>query len=87
MSILVGFVLETLNKEIIDEIFLVKEKEAFAMCREIAKKEGILVGISSGATCKAAEDISKRAENKDKFIVVILVDSGERYLSVEGLYD
>ena len=82
-----GFVPETLNKEIIDEIFLVKEKEAFAMCREIAKKEGMLVGISSGATCKAAEDISKRVENKDKSIVVILADTGERYLSVEGLYD
>ena len=82
-----GFVPETLNKEIIDEIFLVKEKDAFAMCREIAKKEGMLVGISSGATCKAAEDISKKAENKDKSIVVILADTGERYLSVEGLYD
>ncbi|NPE09935.1 MAG: cysteine synthase A [Asgard group archaeon] len=82
-----GFVPETLNKEIIDEIFLVKQDDAFAMCREIAKKEGMLVGISSGATCKAAEDISLRAENKDKTIAVILADSGERYLSVEGLYD
>ncbi len=82
-----GFVPETLNKEIIDEIFLVKQDDAFAMCREIAKKEGMLVGISSGATCKAAEDISLRAENKDKTIAVILADSGERYLSVEGLYN
>ncbi|MCE7744731.1 MAG: hypothetical protein GPJ52_06310 [Candidatus Heimdallarchaeota archaeon] len=57
------------------------------MCREIAKKEGMLVGISSVATCKAAEDISKRAENKDKTIVIIFTDSGKRYLSVEGLYD
>ena len=82
-----GFVPETLSKEIIDEIALVKEKEAFVMCREIAKNEGMLVGISSGATCKAAEEISKRVENKDKSIVIILADSGERYLSVEGLYD
>jgi len=82
-----GFVPETLNKEIIDEIVLVKVKDAFAMCREIGKKEGMLVGISSGATCKAAEDILKVAENREKFIVVILADSGERYLSVEGLFD
>jgi len=82
-----GFVPETLNKEIIDEIALVKEKDAFAMCREIAKKEGMLVGISSGATCKAAEDILKVTENRDKFIAVILADSGQRYLSVEGLFE
>lgn len=82
-----GFVPETLNKEIIDEIALVKQEDAFAMCREIAKKEGILVGISSGATCKAAQEIVQQPSNSDKQIVVILADSGERYLSVEGLYD
>jgi len=73
--------------KIIDEIVLIKEKEAFQMCRELAKKEGILVGISSGATCKAAEKIGKRKENKEKMIVVILADTGQRYLSVEGLYN
>jgi len=82
-----GFVPETLNKEIIDEIFLVKQVDAFAKVREIARHEGILVGISSGATCKAAEEISKRTENKDKTIVIIFADSGERYLSVEGLFE
>ena len=82
-----GFVPETLNKEIIDEIVLVKEEDAFTMCREIAKKEGILVGISSGATCKAAQDIVQHPVNSNKKIVVILADSGERYLSVEGLFD
>lgn len=82
-----GFVPETLSREIIDEIVLIKEKEAFQMCRELAKKEGILVGISSGATCKAAEKIGKRKENKEKMIVVILADTGQRYLSVEGLYN
>ena len=73
--------------EIIDEIVLVKQEDAFAMCREIAKKEGILVGISSGATCKAAHEIVQQPGNIDKKIVVILADSGERYLSVEGLFE
>ena len=82
-----GFVPETLNKEIIDEIVLVKEEDAFSMCREIAKKEGILVGISSGATCKAAQEIVQKPGSSAKKIVVILADSGERYLSVEGLFD
>ncbi len=81
-----GFIPETLNREIIDEIFLVKQIDAFAMTREIAKREGMLVGISSGATCKAAEEISRRAENKDKIIVIVFADTGERYLSVEGLF-
>jgi cysteine synthase A len=81
-----GFIPKTLDKSVIDEILLVKEREAFAMCRKIAEKEGILVGISSGATCKAAEMISQFPENKSKNIVVILADSGQRYLSVEGLF-
>ncbi len=82
-----GFVPETLDRDVIDEIFLVKQDDAFAMCKEIASKEGVLVGISSGATCKAAKEITKRSENKDKTIVVILADSGQRYLSVKGLFD
>ena len=82
-----GFVPETLDKSIIDEIFLVKQADAFEMCRKIALKEGILVGISSGAVCEAAKQISKRAENKEKKIVVVLADTGQRYLSVEGLFD
>ncbi|NHK30288.1 MAG: cysteine synthase family protein, partial [Asgard group archaeon] len=81
-----GFIPKTLDKTVIDEILLVKESEAFAMCRKIAEKEGILVGISSGATSKAAEMISLFPENKSKNIVVILADSGQRYLSVDGLF-
>ena len=82
-----GFVPETLDKDIIDEIFLVKQADAFEMCRKMALKEGILVGISSGAVCEAAKQISKRVENKKKKIVVVLADTGQRYLSVEGLFD
>ena len=81
-----GFVPKTLDKEIIDEIFLVSEDEAFTMCREIALKEGLLVGITSGATVFASIQLLKREENKDKLIVCILADTGQRYLSVEGLF-
>ena len=81
-----GFIPETLEREIIDEIKLVKESDAFDMCRKLGKKEGILAGISSGATCKAAFDLLQFQENKNKTIVVILADTGERYLSVEGLF-
>ncbi len=81
-----GFVPETLDKEIIDEIFLVKQADAFEMCRTVAAKEGILIGISSGAVCEAAKQIAKRDENKAKKIVLVLADTGQRYLSVEGLF-
>lgn len=81
-----GFVPETLDEDIIDEIFLVKQADAFEMCRKMALIEGILVGISSGAVCEAAKQISKRVENKKKKIVVVLADTGQRYLSVEGLF-
>jgi cysteine synthase len=76
-----GFVPEVLNKSIIDEIFQVKNEEAFITGRELAKTEGLLVGISSGAATYAALQIAKRPENKGKNIVVILPDTGERYLS------
>jgi len=82
-----GFVPETLDQEIIDEFFLITEEDAFAACRRIANREGLLVGITSGATAFAAEQISKRFENKGKIIVCIFADSGERYLSVDGLFD
>jgi len=81
-----GFVPETLERDLIDEIFLVEEEEAFAMCRRLAVKEGLLVGISSGAVCHAAERLLKREEFKGKSLVVILADSGQRYLSVKGLF-
>jgi len=81
-----GFVPETLDREILDEIFLVSEEQAFSACRSIAEKEGLLVGISSGASAHAAIQIAGRPENRDKVIVCVFADSGERYLSVEGLF-
>lgn len=82
-----GFYPETIDREIIDDILLVSEEEAFDMCRNIAKKEGVLVGISSGATVHTAIKLSKMQENQGKTIVCVLADTGQRYLSVEGLFD
>jgi cysteine synthase A len=76
-----GFVPEVYNPEIIDEIFKVKNEEAFEASRQLARTEGLLVGASSGAAAFAAVKIAQRIENKDKKIVVILPDTGERYLS------
>lgn len=76
-----GFVPKVLNTSIYDEIIQVSNEEAFAMSRGIAKKEGVLLGISAGANLHAAAMVAKRPENKDKKIVTILCDTGERYLS------
>lgn len=76
-----GFIPETLNTEIYDEIIAVENEDAFKTGRTLAKKEGILVGISSGATVFAATELAKRPENKGKIIVALLPDTGERYLS------
>ncbi len=76
-----GFIPGVLNKEEIDEVVLVANEDAGEAARRLAKSEGILVGISSGAAFWAALQIAKRKENKDKVIVVILPDTGERYLS------
>ena len=76
-----GFIPNVLNTAIYDEVFLVKNEEAFQIGRELARSEGLLVGISSGAAVFAALQIAKRPENKGKKIVVILPDTGERYLS------
>ena len=76
-----GFVPEVLNTGIYDEIIRVENEDAFAMGREIGKTEGILVGISSGAAVWAAAQIASRPENKGKNIVVLLPDTGDRYLS------
>jgi len=81
-----GFLPETLDREIIDEIFLASEDEAFSRCRQLAREEGILVGISSGAVAQAALTVAQRAENTGKLIVGIFADTGQRYLSVEGLF-
>jgi len=81
-----GFLPETLDKEYIDDFFLVSEGDAFAACRRIAKQEGLLVGITSGATAYAAEQLAKQPENEGKVIVCIFADTGERYMSVDGLF-
>lgn len=76
-----GFVPDTLNKEIYDEIIPVENEAAFETARSIARNEGIFVGISSGAAMYAALELAKRPENKGKLIVALLPDTGERYLS------
>ena len=76
-----GFVPDTLNTEVYDEIITVENEDAFATGRELARKEGVLVGISSGAAVFAATVLAKRPENKGKTIVALLPDTGERYLS------
>lgn len=76
-----GFVPETLNTDIYDEIIAVENDDAFATGRKLARKGGVLVGISSGAAAFAAAELAKRPENKGKVIVALLPDTGERYLS------
>ena len=76
-----GFVPEVLNTKVYDEIITIENEDAFAEGKAFAISEGILVGISSGAALKAAEILAKRPENKGKTIVVLLPDSGDRYLS------
>jgi cysteine synthase A len=76
-----GFVPKTLNTEIYDEVFKVANDDAFSTAKLIAKQEGVLVGISSGAALYAAIEIAKRPENKGKTIVALLPDSGDRYYS------
>lgn len=77
-----NFVPEILDRSLIDEIIPVADDDAYALCREVAKLEGLLVGISSGAALWAAREVARRPENQGKRIVVILPDTGERYLSV-----
>lgn len=76
-----GFVPDVLNLEVVDEIFPVKNEAAFAAARSLSQHEGLLVGISSGAAAYAATQIAQRPENRGKTIVVLLPDTGERYLS------
>lgn len=76
-----GFIPEVLNTSIYDEIIPVSDEDAFAAGKSIGRKEGILVGISSGAAAFAAIELAKRSENEGKTIVVLLPDTGDRYLS------
>jgi len=81
-----GFIPDILNTEIYDEVIAVSNDDAFAMAAKVAKDEGLLIGISSGANLKAVYELAKRPENKGKTIVTILCDTAERYLSTE-LFD
>ena len=82
-----GFVPDTLDTKIYDEIITVENEDAFASGKEVAKTEGILVGISSGAALYAAKELAKREENAGKTIVVLLPDGGDRYLSTPLIQD
>ena len=76
-----GFVPDVLDKDVLDEIIPVENDDAFETSRKVAKSDGLLVGISSGAALYAATQLAKRKENAGKNIVVLLPDTGERYLS------
>ncbi|MFV2081463.1 MAG: pyridoxal-phosphate dependent enzyme, partial [bacterium] len=78
-----GFIPAVLNMDVVDEIITVSNEDAFNTARNLAREEGVLVGISSGAALHVAITVAKRDENKGKTIVVVLPDSGERYLSTE----
>lgn len=81
-----GWVPELYDSSQVDEIVTVSEEDAFQTCRRLAREEGILAGITSGATAYASLDLARREEFEGKLIVCIFADTGERYLSVEGLY-
>ena len=81
-----NFIPDTLNTKIYDEIIAVSDEDAYKVTKDIARSEGVLVGISSGAAIFAAKKLAERKENKNKNIVVILPDTGNRYLSL-GLFD
>jgi cysteine synthase A len=81
-----GFIPKLLKRELLDEVITVSEPDSFATCRELALKEGILAGITSGMTAFAALKLAKRPENRGELIVAVFADTGERYLSVGDLY-
>ena len=82
-----GFVPDTLNRQVYDEIIAVEDADAMATSKAIARLEGVLVGISSGAAVWAAAQLAKRPENRGKTIVALLPDGGERYLSTPMFAD
>lgn len=81
-----GFVPDLLDRSLVDEIIPIADKDAFAQAKEFARKQGILVGISSGAALQAAYELAERPENTGKTLVVLLPDSGSRYLST-GIFE
>jgi len=82
-----GFIPKVLNPQVYDEIFKVKNDEAFDVARQLAREEGLLVGISGGAAAFAGRQIARRPENKGKLVVVVIPDTGERYLSTALFQD
>ncbi|SDP48924.1 cysteine synthase A [Litchfieldia salsa] len=78
-----GFIANTTNINVIDEVIIVKDEDAFQTARLLARKEGIFVGISSGAAALAASQVSEKMQREDKKIVTLFPDTGERYLSTE----
>jgi len=86
MGVAPGFEPENLDRSIIDDFELVNKQEAYDTVKNLARKEGLLVGISSGAVIHAASRIATRPENKGKRIVTLVYDTGQRYLSVENLF-
>lgn len=82
-----GFIPKVVNLDVVDEIIQVENENAFETVRKVAKSDGLLVGISSGAALYAATQLAKRPENKGKKIVVLLPDTGERYLSIPALFE
>jgi cysteine synthase A len=81
-----GWVPDLYDPSLVDEIKLISEEDAFSSVKRLARTEGLLVGISSGATAHIGLELAKSEEFQDKLIVCIFADSGERYLSVDGLY-
>ncbi|MCL2869086.1 MAG: cysteine synthase A [Candidatus Bathyarchaeota archaeon] len=81
-----GFVPDVLALDLVDEVFKISDEDAFEIVRRAAQKEGLLIGISAGAALFAAIEVAKRVENEGKLVVVILPDTGERYLSTTSLF-
>jgi cysteine synthase A len=82
-----GFIPKLLDRSKLDQIITVTEEQAFDTCRELARKEGLMVGITSGMNAFAARELAKLPENEGKLIVPLFADTGQRYLSVTGLFD